>query len=130
MANQKVTLYIRIIHEGKRLQCKPVYTDKDKTRLKPLHAEGKGHHPEGEYYIRFAGKWEAVGNDPYVALDRKNGRENELRQRARLGPTSVELVSSATSVPEVSVNRVTVESAIHDYLTTGKAAASAGKRCV
>ena len=81
MANLQVTLYIRIIHDGKRIQCKPVFAAKN--RLKPLHAEEKGHHPEGEYYSRYAGKWEQVGNDPYVALDRLNARRNELRSPAQ-----------------------------------------------
>jgi len=58
--------------------CKPVYASRG--RLKPLHAsdaDGKtlGHHPEAEYYLRYAGRWEAVGNDPYVALDRLEKRK-------------------------------------------------------
>ncbi len=59
MANRSVTLYIRIIRDGKRVPCKPVYSAKDK--LKPLHAEGYRHHFEGVYYLRYSGKWEAVG---------------------------------------------------------------------
>src|SRR5437879_4825256 len=111
MANQKVTLYIRIIHEGKRMQCKPVYADKNQSRLKPLHAEGKGRHPEGEYYLRYAGRWEAVGNDPYVALDRLHERKEELRQGARFSP-AVAAVTGAESVPQAPSQRVTVEAAI------------------
>jgi len=117
MANKKVTLYIRIKHEGKRIPCKPVYAAKG--RLKPLYAEGHGHHPEGEYYLRYAvggkPKWEAVGNDAYVALDRLTERQDQLRKWVREGPI-LELVS------EVPAARVTVESAISMYLTTGKAA--------
>jgi integrase len=119
MANQKVTLYIRIIHEGKRIQCKPVYADKNQSRLKPLYAEGHGHHPEAEYYLRYAGVWEAVGDDPYVALDRLHERKEELRRGARSSPAAVTV---AESVREVPGSRVTVEAAIKDYLTTGKAA--------
>ena len=117
MANKKVTLYIRIKHEGKRIPCKPVYAAKG--RLKPLYAEGHGHHPEGEYYLRYVvggkPKWEAVGNDAYVALDRLTERQDQLRKWVREGPI-LELVS------EVPAARVTVESAISMYLTTGKAA--------
>jgi len=126
MANQKVTLYIRIIHEGKRVHCKPVYVAKN--RLKPLHAEGKGHHPEGEYYLRYAGKWEMVGNDPYVALDRLNERQTELRhgsegrqQSGLIAPAAP--VESISEIPAAAMPiRVTLEAAIHDYLTVGKAA--------
>jgi hypothetical protein len=114
-------IYIRIIHEGKRIQCKPVYADKNQTRLKTLWAWGKGHHPEGEYYLRYAGKWEAVGNDPYVALDRLNERKEKLRRGARLSPAAAVVESLAESVPEVP-SGVTVEAAIRDYLTSGKAA--------
>jgi hypothetical protein len=102
MANLKVTLYIRIIHEGRRIHSKPVYVDKNQSRLKTLWAEGKGHHPEGEYYLRYAGKWEAVGNDPCVALDRLNERKEKLRRRARSSPAAtVAVVESVTeSVPQ------------------------------
>ena len=86
MPNFKVTLYIRIVTpDGKRKMCKPVYASRG--RLKPLYAtdargNSLGHHPEGEYYLRYAGKWESVGNDPYVALDRFEQRKFELRQSA------------------------------------------------
>jgi len=60
-------------------------------------------------------KWEAVGNDAYVALDRLTERQDQLRKWVREGPI-LELVS------EVPAARVTVESAISMYLTTGKAA--------
>lgn len=121
MADLKVTPYIRIIHEGKRVQCKPPHADKNQTRLKPLQTEGKGHHPEGEYYLRYASKWEAVGNDPYVALDRLNQRKEKLRRRARLSPAAAAADSVAESIPQ-GPSRVTVEAAVHDYLTVGKAA--------
>ena len=74
MAHLKVTLYIRITTpDGKRKMRKPVYASRG--RLKPLYAadakgNSLGHHPEGEYYLRYGGRTEAVGNDPYVALDR------------------------------------------------------------
>jgi hypothetical protein len=82
MPNLKVTVYIRIVTpEGKRKMCKPVYASRG--RLKPLHAadakgNSLGHHPEGEYYLRYAGRTEAVGNDPYVALDRLEERKAEF----------------------------------------------------
>ena len=92
-----------------------------KNRLKPLHAEGKGHHPEGEYYLRYAGKWEQVGNDAYVALDRLNARRNELRSAAQgKEPTAAE--PSAMESIEPTPTRITVEAATRDYMTTGKAA--------
>lgn len=121
MPNLKVTLYIRIITpEGKRKMCKPVYASRG--RLKPLHAAdaaGKslGHHPEGEYYLRYARKWEAIGNDPYVALDRLSDKQRELRCPAN--PVSN---SSAVAVTKPSTLRMKLDTAIQEYLTTGKAA--------
>jgi len=116
MPNLKVTLYIRIMTpEGKRKMCKPVYASRG--LLKPLHAEGFGHQPDGEYYLRNAGKWEAVGNDPYVALDRLADKQRELRCTASAVPNSSPAVVSKLSVP-----RMTLDVAIQEYLTTGKAA--------
>ena len=69
MSHLKVTLYLRITAaEGKRKLCKPVHASRG--RLKPLYAadakgNSLGHHPEGEYYLPYAGRTEAIGNDPY-----------------------------------------------------------------
>jgi hypothetical protein len=122
LANLQVTLYIRIIHDGKRIQYKPVFVAKN--RLKPLHAEGRGHHPEGEYYLRYAGRWEHVGNDPYVALDRLNERKNELRTGVPFTSNTAPIVEETRveKSPAEAPARVTVEAAIRDYLTVGKAA--------
>jgi len=70
---------------GQAENVRPVYASRG--RLKPLCAadarsNSLGHHPGGEYYLRYAGKWEAVGNDPCVALDRFEQRKFELRQSA------------------------------------------------
>jgi hypothetical protein len=117
MPNLKVTLYIRIVTpEGNRKMCKPVYASRG--RLKPLHAQGFGYQPDGEYYLRYAGKWEAVGNDPYVALDRLEERKTELRGSARAdSPTN-----QPHTVERKSGRVVTLDAAITEYLTTGKAA--------
>jgi len=86
MPHLKVTLYLRIATaEGKRKLCKPVYASRG--RLKPLYAadakgNSLGHHPEGEYYLRYAARTEAVGNDPYIALDRLE-HSNDVRARLR-----------------------------------------------
>jgi len=123
MPRLKVTLYIRITTpDGKRQMCKPVYASPG--RLKPLYAvdaEGNslGYRPEGEYYLRYAGKWEAVGNDPYIALDRLEQRKSELRQSARTnGACSVEQASA----PIKPHSGTPIDEAINEYLTTGKAA--------
>jgi len=88
MPNLKVTLYIRIVTpEGKRKMCKPVYASRG--RLKPLHAQGFGHQPDGEYYLRYAGKWEAVGNDrlSWIAISDLDATGKEpLRQLSDLPP--------------------------------------------
>jgi hypothetical protein len=95
--------------------CKPVYASRG--RLKPLHAEGFGHHPDGEYYLRYAGKWEAVGNDAYVVLDRLAEKQRELRCTANAVPNS-----SASVLTKPSVVPMTLNAAIREYVTTGKAA--------
>lgn len=120
MPHLKVTLYIRITApDGKRKMCKPVYASRG--RLKPLYAadtkgNSLGHHPEGEYYLRYAGRTEAVGNDPYVALDRLEERKAELR-----GATLVHSPINQTVVRN-SGHVATLDAAITEYLTTGKAA--------
>ena len=86
MPHLKVTLYLRVTTtEGKRRMRKPFYVSRG--RLKPLYAvdargNSLGHHPEGEHYLRYAGRTEAVGNDPYLALDRLEERKAELRRSA------------------------------------------------
>jgi hypothetical protein len=122
MPHTKVALYIRITTpDGKRKMCKPVYASRG--RLKPLYAadakgNSLGHHPEGEYYLRYAGCTEAVGNDPYVALDRLEERKAELRGAARAdSPTN-----QPQTVERKSARVATLDAAITEYLTTGKAA--------
>lgn len=123
MPHLKVTLYLRITTaEGKRKMCKPVYASRG--RLKPLYAadakgNSLGHHPDGEYYLRYAGRTEAVGNDPYVALDRLEQRNAELRQSGH-GVASPEQPRQA--VKPQPVHATTLDAAITEYLTTGKAA--------
>jgi hypothetical protein len=122
MPHLKVTLYIRITTpDGKRKMCKPFYASRG--RLKPLYAadakgNSLGHHPEGEYYLRYAGRTEAVGNDPYVALDRLEERKAELRGSSRAdSPTKL-----SQPVEHKSARVTTLDDAISEYLTTGKAA--------
>jgi integrase/recombinase XerD len=125
MSHLTVTLYIRIITpDGKRKMCKPVYASRG--RLKPLYAadakgNSLGHHPEGEYYLRYAGRTEAVGNDPYVALDRLEQRMAEVRQSARTNSAGLPEQPSQAAKPR-SVRAPTLDEAITEYLTTGKAA--------
>jgi hypothetical protein len=122
MPHLKVTLYIRITTaEGKRKMCKPVYASRG--RLKPLYAADAkgntlGHHPEGEYYLRYGGRTEAVGNDPYVALDRLEERRAGLRGSARADSPTNQL----QTVEHKSARVATLDAAITEYLTTGKAA--------
>jgi hypothetical protein len=124
MPNLKVTLYIRVVTpDGKRKMCKPVYASRG--RLKPLHAadakgDSLGHHPEGEYYLRYAGRTEAVGNDPYVALDRLEERKAELRGATRADSLTNQPQPKAVERKPARV--ATLEAAITEYLTTGKAA--------
>jgi len=120
MAHLKVTFYIRITTpDGKRRMCKPVYASRG--RLKPLYAQGFGHDPDGEYYLRYAGKWEAVGNDPYVALDRLEQRKTELWQSARTDSAG-SLEQPSRAVRPQNARPTTLDEAITEYLTTGKAA--------
>jgi hypothetical protein len=122
MPHLKVTLYIRIkTADGKRKMCKPVYASRG--RLKPLYAadakgNSLGYRPEGEYYLRYAGRTEAVGSDPYVALDRFEQRKTELRGAVRPGsPTN-----QTQAIERKSARVLTLGAAIAEYLTTGKAA--------
>jgi len=116
MPNLKVTLYIRITTpDGKRKMCKPIFASR--RRLKPLCAEGFGHQPDGEYYLRYAGKWECAGNDAYVALDRLADKQRELRCTENVVPNS-----SPGAVTRPSAVRMTLDPAVREHLTTGKAA--------
>ena len=128
MAHLKVTLYIRITTpDGKRKMRQPVYASRG--RLKPLYAadakgNSLGHHPEGEYYLRYAGRTEAVGNDSYLALDRLEERKAELRRFALPQPAD-----SPTNQPQTverkSARIATLDAAITEYLTTGSEACKA-----
>jgi integrase/recombinase XerD len=102
-----VSLWIRV--RGKFSQ--PLYQDNKQTRLKPQ---------DGEYYLRCAGKWCPVGNDPLLALDAKAAKEQLLRDMER----GVVLVSEALPHlhPPTEQPRLTVAVAIGEYMTTGKAA--------
>jgi hypothetical protein len=100
-----VSLWIR--SNGKF--SKPSYQDNKQTRLK---SQG------GEYYLRCAGKWFPVGNDPLLALDAKAAKEKLLRAVER--GTVPE--SEALLHPPTEETRLTLGSAINTYLTTGKAA--------
>ena len=101
-----VSLWIRI--NGKFSQ--PLYKDDKQTRLKPQ---------DGEYYLRCAGKWYPVGNDPLLALDAKAAKEKLLRAVER--GTVAESEALPHLNPPTEETRLTVESAINTYMTTGKA---------
>jgi hypothetical protein len=91
----KVTLYLRFENSrGGRSFAKPLASNgkplTDTGIPKPLYAIVNGraeHHPESQYFLRYAhnGKrmWENVGNDCWVALDRKAVRERALRDQER-----------------------------------------------
>jgi hypothetical protein len=101
-----VSLWIRI--NGK---FKPLYQDNKQTRLRPQ---------DGDYYLRCAGKWYPVGNDPLLALDAKAAKEKLLRAVER--GTVPESEALPHLDPPTEGARLTVESAINTYMTTGKAA--------
>jgi integrase/recombinase XerD len=116
MANRTATLYIRITTKyGRNSYCKPVYLSKG--RLKPHYAMVDGepeHHPEGVYYIRFGtggGKqrFESVGMDAFVALDKLGEAQRGLREQQR-HPGSAVL---RNTTPETS--RMTIEDAVERY---------------
>jgi hypothetical protein len=101
-----VSLWIRV--RGKFSQ--PRYQDNKQTRLKPQ---------DGEYYLRCAGKWYPVGNDPLLALDAKAAKEKLLRAVERGA------VPESEALPHLNPpaqTRLSVRAAIFTYLTTGKAA--------
>jgi hypothetical protein len=102
-----VSLWIRIM--GKFSQ--PLYQDNKQMRLKPQ---------DGEYYLRCAGKWYPVGHDPLLALDAKAAKEKLLRAVERGTVPAFEALPHLS--PPTGETRLTVESAINTYMTTGKAA--------
>jgi hypothetical protein len=104
-----VSLWIRL--KGCSSQIKPTYLDSKQTRLK---SQG------GEYYIRYAGKWEAVGSDPLLALDAKAAKEKLLRDVER-GAVPITGPLPHLSAAKQST-RLVLDDAIRIYLTTGKAA--------
>ena len=99
-----VSLWIRV--NGKFAHRS--YQDSRHTCLKPQ---------DGEYYLRYAGKWEAVGTDPLLALDAKAAKEKLLRDVERGG------VPVAETLPHLSPqqpSRPTVAAAIAEYLADVK----------
>jgi len=116
MSNRTATLYIRITtKDGRNSYCKPVYVSKG--RLKPHYAMVKRqpeHHPEGVYYIRVGtdgGKqrFESVGKDAYVAMDKLAEKERWLRDRERGVPYS------ASDSPKPEGSRLRVDAAVEQY---------------
>jgi hypothetical protein len=101
-----VSLWIR--SHGKF--SKPLYQDNKQTRLKLQ---------DGEYYLRCAGEWEAVGIDPLLAQDAKARKEKLLRDIER-GVVPLEALPHLH--PPTEQPRLTLAVAICQYMTTGKAA--------
>ena len=116
MSNRTATLYLRVTtKDGKSRFCKPV--DVSKGRLKPhaalVHREPE-HHPEGIYYVRFGRegrkqRFESVGTDPYVALDKLAEKERWLRDRERGVPYA------ASDSPKPESSRLRVDGAVEQY---------------
>ena len=104
-----VSLWIR--PKGCSNQIKAAYLDSKHTRLKPQ---------VGEYYLRYAGKWEAVGSDALLALDAKAAKEKLLRDVERGVVPIAEALPHLN--PPAQEARLSVGAAISTYLTTGKAA--------
>ena len=102
-----VSLWIRT--DGKF--TKPAYQDTRQTRLKSQ---------SGEYYLRYAGKWEPVGRDPLLAIDAKAAKEKLLRDVEHGVVTATEAFPHL--VPQPNQDRLTTNDAVRIYLTTGKAA--------
>jgi hypothetical protein len=99
-----VSLWIRV--RGKFSQ--PLYQDNKQTRLKPQ---------DGEYYLRCAGKWYPVGNDPLLALDAKAAKEKLLRAVERGTVPESEALPHLN--PPANEARLSVGAA-STYLTTGR----------
>jgi hypothetical protein len=125
MSNRTATLYIRITtKDGRNSYCKPVYLSKG--RLKPhcaMVGDKPEHHPEGVYYTRVGtdgGKqrFESVGKDPYVALDKLAEEQRRLRDRQRGIPSAVP-VSSKLEGARMSINEA-VEQYFRNLYSQGK----------
>jgi hypothetical protein len=99
-----VSLWIRI--NGKFSH--PLYQDKKQTRLTQQH---------GEYYLRCAGRWYRVGNDPLLALDAKAAKQKLLRDVERC---IVPITEALPHLNPPAQTRLTLGAAIASYLTTGK----------
>jgi len=116
MPHRIATLYIRITtKDGRNSYCKPVYLSKG--RLKPHFAmvnRKPEHHSEGVYYVRVGtdgGKqrFESVGKDAYVAMDKLAEKERWLRDRERGVPYS------ASDSPKPEGSRLSVNAAVEQY---------------
>jgi integrase len=116
-------LKIRVrLPDGSRPFLNPVISGNNK--LKPFYAvvDGKPeHHPEGSYFLRYAGQdgkrvWAPVGNDPQLALTEKLKREMWVGAQA----VGVEVVDDAPVTPTTKGTPIT--DAIAEYLAEVKEA--------
>jgi integrase/recombinase XerD len=98
-----VSLWIRI--DGKYVH--PSYANSKQTQLSPQ---------DGQYYLRFAGKWHPVGSDPLLALDAKAAKEKLLRDLERGVVPVVEALPHLVKQP----TRLTVAAAVTEYLVETK----------
>jgi hypothetical protein len=98
-----VSLWIRI--DGKYVH--PNYANGKQTQLRPQ---------DGEYYLRYAGKWHPVGSDPLLALDAKAAKEKLLRDVERGVVPVVEALPHLVKQP----TRLTVAAAVTEYLVETK----------
>lgn len=117
MANQRVSLMIRIREGQKRPFVKPVYAANG--RIRPLYALVNGtpqHRPEGTYYLRWADGerrvWEPVGVDPYAALAAKLRREHILESK-KLGIAVVEQHNSGRTSLNEAIEKHLVRVHLH-----------------
>jgi hypothetical protein len=101
-----VSLWIRI--DGKYVH--PNYANGKQTQLRPQ---------DGEYYLRYAGKWHPVGSDPLLALDAKAAKEKLLRDVERGVVPVVEALPHLVKQP----TRLTVAAAVTEYLVETKLSA-------
>ena len=131
----KVGLYLRYrTPEGKQSPPRPVAWD-SKSRLRPGWCMVGGvaeHHPEASYHLRYKrdGKdtWEAVGTDHNTALSLRASRAIPMGEEPRIiigkpsGKPSVPGTNVAKPTPDSTATARTLDSAVNEYLTTGKAA--------
>ena len=134
-AKLKVGLYLRYrTPEGNQSPPRPTAWD-SKSRLRPGWCMVGGvaeHHPEASYHLRYKrdGKdtWEAVGTDPNTALSLRASRAIPMGGEPLIivaKPSSKPSVSStnvAKRAPDGMATARTLDFAIDEYLTTGKAA--------